>query len=629
MRRSRLVGPVLAAASFLALASPARADSSIRADLVDAKSIKLDGIPKEWAALTSLSTSVKGSAKKPDLDAKVGLAYDDKSLFVAADVIDDVLRPGADHVEIALGFPGGGVETIEIFPGDPGKSPGSAKAKGSAIQGAKVIEAPSKGGWTLEAQIPWSAFPSASSVRVGLRAGAFVHDADSGSTIKNIVGNATSNAFANLPPLVTECEQALLDGLLKDKSLKNSPKFDLVANVAGDSMKERVAVFDRYLVVLGSNFRKGKEYYYGDLGVDPSMIVSVETRDVTGDGTDEIIVRKRFGSGNKWRESFAVMTFAAADTPTSIFAHEVGINSDQGSVTNVVSFFSDGGKQGIKVTPGTAKGFTAQNYHEATETSIDPLLLPWGTVASQTYKLSGGTFTKASEEKQQGVAAPAPAPARETELPKAPPPPSASELLEKVYDLYKKERNVSGKPRFDLAIDVAGDKTVERVLVHDRDIVVFGKAFKGGTGYSYLTLQQFAQSSDILDLTAKDLTGDGKAEIIVRGVLHANAPKEAGGGTVDREVLLVFSVVGDSLKRVFGAEIARSIGKKRVAEVVTLGTQSAATTIEIASGKATDWTEKTYPFNADTGPVGGLEPLLLPWSSQNARYKWSGTAFAK
>jgi hypothetical protein len=50
--------------------------------------------------------------------------------------------------------------------------------------------------------------------------------------------------------------------------------------------------------------------------------------------------------------------------------------------------------------------------------------------------------------------------------------------------------------------------------------------------------------------------------------------------------------------------------------------------IELAPGKAVEWTEQTYPFNQDAGPVGGAEPLLLPWSGlKPARYKWNGTAF--
>ena len=47
-------------------------------------------------------------------------------------------------------------------------------------------------------------------------------------------------------------------------------------------------------------------------------------------------------------------------------------------------------------------------------------------------------------------------------------------------------------------------------------------------------------------------------------------------------------------------------------------------------GRATDWNEKSYPFGQDTGPVGGYEPLILPWgNAQPARYKWNGQSFAR
>ena len=54
------------------------------------------------------------------------------------------------------------------------------------------------------------------------------------------------------------------------------------------------------------------------------------------------------------------------------------------------------------------------------------------------------------------------------------------------------------------------------------------KGFKGGAGYAFLTLEQFADPRDIVDVDARDITDDGKAEIFVRGVIHAAAPKDAG-----------------------------------------------------------------------------------------------------
>ena len=602
--------------------------TSLRANLIEPKSIKLDGVPKEWAALSALGYAVKGRAGKADLEAKAGIAYDASNIYIAADVTDDVLRAGGDHLQIVLGFPGGNVDEVDLYPGDPGKAPGSARTKdGVAIAGARVVEAPRGGGWSLEASLPWSAFPQAKLVRVGLRGAIFAHDADSGSAVETVVGTAPSAAYASLPSINTEPEQSLFDGLIREKNLRGAPRYNLLANVAGDAMKERVLVFDRWLVVLGSSFRKGSEYYYGDLGVPGDQIPSCEVRDLTGDGQSEIILRKRFVSGSRTREVLQVMTFDSGEVPLPIFQHEVAVSTDAGSVADEVAFAADGAKTSIKITPGKAAGFNAGNYREPTETAYDPVLLPWGAVASQTYKFNGKAFTRTAEEKQAPTSAPSAAAAVDAALPKAPPPPSAGELLEKVYDLYKKDRGAAGRPRFDFAADLAGDKQTERVLLHDRDLVVFGKGFKGGTGYTFLTLSPFASPLDILDITARDVTGDGKLDIVVKGVIHAAAPKDAGGGTVDREVVMIYQMAGEALKRVFAAELARTIGKKRIQGAI--GFAGSGSEIELAAGKAVDWTEKTYPFNQDPSAVGGIEPLILPWSSaRSVRYRWTGSGFS-
>jgi hypothetical protein len=639
---SNRLRPLLTCAAVLAasaLTSPASGEgTALKANLVEAKSLKLDGVLKEWSGLQSLSYAVKGKGGKPDIEAKASVAYDNNTLYIAADVTDDALRGGGDHLEVVIGFPGGVMQEVLLYPGEPGKSAGNAKTKdGSPVSGAKVIEAPRSGGWSLEASVPWSAFPQARLVRVGLRGAIFAHDADSGQTIRNVVGTAPSAAYASLPSLATETEQALADGLLRDKGVKGGPRHNMIADVAGDAMKERILVFDRYLVVLGPTFRKGTEYYFSDLGVDPSqgMLPSIEVRDLTGDGQAEIILRKRFGNSTRFREMVQILCFGNADVPVVIFQHELGLTSEAGSVANELTFIPDGVRTAIKITPGTAKGFNAGNYHEATESTFDPLLLPWGTIAAQTYKYGSATFTKVTEDRQAPTAAPPasatpPPPRAEAVLPKAPPAMSPNELLEKVYEAYKKDRNVSGRPKFDIGSDVVGDKQAERVLVHDRDIVIFGKGFKGGSGYSFLNLPMFAAGSDIIDLTARDLTGDGKAEIILKGLLHVSVPKEAGTGTIDREVMLIFQVANDAMKRIFAVETARSMGKKRVQGSIQFPSGSKGQDIEISSGKAIEWTEQTYPFKQEGNGPGGFEPLILPWSGwKPVRYRWSGTAFSR
>jgi hypothetical protein len=630
--RHTALGAALVAGLVSASARAYAEGASLRADLVGPKDVKLDGVPKEWPeALAPLSYALKGRATSKDLEARATLAYDDARLYVAADVTDDKLVAGGDRVELVIGFPGGATRSIDLYPGDPGKSPGVAKTGGAAIAGARVVEAPKPGGFTLEASVPWSALPEAAGARIALRAGLFAHDVDdAGGAERNVAGTATGTTYAALPPLLTDPEQALADGLLRDKGLRFAPRFEAIADVAGDATKERVLVFDRWLVVLGPAFRGGKEYFFADLGVDVAggMMPSFEVRDTTGDDKAEFVLRRRFGSPSRFREVMAILSFGAIDVPNPIFQHEVGVTTDGGSVTNEATLLPDGKRLAVRVEVGTAKGFDAGNYREPTESSFDAVLLPWGTVRAQIYKLSGSAYTKVDEVKQAATPPPAPPEAAPPPPPRAP---SADELQGEVYATYKRERGATGKARFDLAVDVAGDARVERVLLHGRDIVVLGKGYRGGKGYAFLALPQLASDADVLDLTTRDLTGDGKQEIVVRAVQRAPAPREAGGsGTVDREVVLVFQVLEEGIRRVFGAEVARAVGAQRVSGTLRFLPAGKGADIELSPGKAVEWTEKTYPWAQDPGPAGGVEPLLLPWGgAQPVRYRWNGSAFAK
>ena len=88
----------------------------------------------------------------------------------------------------------------------------------------------------------------------------------------------------------------------------------------------------------------------------------------------------------------------------------------------------------------------------------------------------------------------------------------------------------------------------------------------------------------------------------------------------------MFRVTAEGVKRIFGAEVGLAIGSNKIVGSISYD----ATSVKLAPVKAVGFTEKTYPFNQDSGPVGGLEPLLLPWGgAKPATYKWSGSSFAK
>src|SRR5439155_25422875 len=114
------------------------------------------------------------------------------------------------------------------------------------------------------------------------------------------------------------------------------------------------------------------------------------------------------------------------------------------------------------------------------EPSMNPLLLPSGTIKSQVYEWGGKSFAKVREEKQAPGAGPssqkvaAGEPPRARSLPPAAHPPTADELQDQVYALYKRDRHVVSreKPRLDFAVDLAEDPRPEPVLLHGRDLVV-------------------------------------------------------------------------------------------------------------------------------------------------------------
>jgi hypothetical protein len=321
----------------------------------------------------------------------------------------------------------------------------------------------------------------------------------------------------------------------------------------------------------------------------------------------------------------------ATSEPAITFAHEIAVRQSDHRIDNAVHMAR--GEIEVSVEPPT--NWDALSYREPIASDVEPILFPWGGVKTQVYKFDGTRFTKAKEvtQRETGPTAPAGAsPERPPPHPPEPPTPKVGkggDLSAAVLDQYRKDRGVGDvAPTVDLKVHVAGDARAERVVLVGRDIVVFGPGFKGGTGYAFITLQQFADASDVKDLSARDLTGDGAADLVVRGVRHV----KSDAGVVDVDTMFVYEVQKDAITRVFGIETARELGGKRVQGLVQFIPAPGGKAFDVLSapGRATGWSEKTYPFGQDPPGSGPLEPLLLPWGGiSSVRYSWNGQAFAK
>jgi len=605
----------------------------LRLELLDKdRPVKLDGVPTEWPPFAKANVVARGSTTS---QMTIGLQYDDAKLYVGADVKDASFRAGEDHVSLVLAVPqpGGGYATRELgfFAGKPGETEGSVRfGRGAAVPGAKIVEAPTSAGYSLEATVPWSAFPEARVTRVGIHGVARYVDGD------GVIATGPSDtqhpaAMAWVP---SEPELSMIEQLLAPKSLtKSAPIAEVVADLTGDGIRERVAVFDHYLTICGSSFMGGTGFFFRDLGGD---LVKLEARDAAGRGHGEVVVQRRTTVGDSTREILEVLSATGTSTePRVAFSHEISVRLGQSHVDNAIHI----ARGEIDVTTQPAVNWDPAAYKEPIASDVEPILLPWGGVKAQTWRWDGTRFSKAHEVTQKETYASvgsadrsAPRPDRSAEHPPEPPTPKVTRggnLGGELLALYRRDRGAEGaaNPKVDLKVHVAGDDQPERVLLIGRDIVVFGPGFKEGTSYAYVTLAQFADAADISDLSARDLTGDGAADLVVRGVRHVRE----GKSVVELEMIFVYQVTEDAISRVFAIETGREQGKKHVQGLVQFIPAPGNKSFDVlaAPGRATGWTEKTYPWAQEAPGSGDVEPLLLPWGgTTSVRYRWNGSGFA-
>jgi hypothetical protein len=593
------------------------------------KPVKLDGVLNEWPAPAKASLVIKGSGAKSAL--KISLQYDDARLYVGADVTDPSFTVGQDHVSLLLAVPqpGGGYATYDValYAGKPGESEGSVRyGRRNAIPGAKIVEAPTPGGYSIEATVPWSALPEARTTRVGIHGAARYFDGE------NLVATGPGDAQhpAAMPWVPSEPELSMVEQLLAPRGLtKTTPTADIVADLTGDGMRERVAVFGSYLTICGTGYMGGTGFFFRDLGGE---LVKLEVRDVAGRGREDVIVRRRVTTGEAQREFVEVLgIFGGADEPKVTFAHEIAVRQGDKHIDNALRM----ARGEIEVSVEPPAGWDALSYREPIVSDVEPILFPWGAVRSQAWRWDGSRFAKGKEvaQKEQVPGAAGtpeqPAPVHPAE----PPTPKVSrggDLSARVLDLYRKDRGVPAgeAPKVDLKVHVAGDARPERVVLIGRDVVVFGPGFRGGLAYAYITLSQFADARDVTDLSARDLTGDGAADIVVRGVRHITGE----GGVVDSELMFVYQVGAETIDRLFGIETGREQGAKRVQGLVQFIPAPGGKSFDIlaAPGRAAGWTDKTYPWGQEQPGSGTVEPLLLPWGGVGSvRYRWTGKQFSK
>jgi hypothetical protein len=190
-------------------------------------------------------------------------------------------------------------------------------------------------------------------------------------------------------------------------------------------------------------------------------------------------------------------------------------------------------------------------------------------------------------------------------------PPGAAELIA----AFRQARGIdpAQQARFVQHVNVAEDERLESVMLFGKDLLVIGKGYRGGTGYFYFSLP-VREAEDIQRVFTGDVTGDGRRELFVRAKQQV--------ADVQREILLGYTFGDGGMQNILAIEVRRAQGGSDVGNVVELLRDGRHWALRVSPGRAHGWDARSYPFVAD--PSDGYGPLLLPWQSSAARYRFDG-----
>ncbi|MDQ3035257.1 MAG: hypothetical protein M3Y87_22815, partial [Myxococcota bacterium] len=348
MRRALLF---LAALSVLL--SPAAVSAQVAlpiSELGEGSAIRVDGALREWRGVRFIDVG-----EGADASMRIAFAYDGAGIYVGAEVRDDRLirsaSPGTseDAIVLTLALParrGLSATEIWLWAGQTGRSAASVGIgplgrRPSAARDAQIVEAEARGGYTLEAFVPWRAIPGSARWQEG-RATVRLRDVDSAAhpDVESEPTFAVLDAahLERLPTLAPSGgASAAFDSFLASRSLEGArPAHDLRGDVGADPRPERVSIVDRFLVVTGPGWQEGRGFSFLQLPVAASTDIR-EPRlvDLTGDGKSELTITLRQTDARGSRDVWQVFSFAG-EQPQAIFAIETRKATSAGSVEATV-----------------------------------------------------------------------------------------------------------------------------------------------------------------------------------------------------------------------------------------------------------------------------------------------------
>lgn len=542
--------------------------------------IRVDGALKEWKG-------VRFSKVHPQL--RYAMVFSDKGLHIAAEIRDEMIyiKRGARPADAVLVYIADdkGHKTYRLYPGD-------ARHAATMLRGAReisdgqIVEARTKFGLGLEAFIP-SHYLSGSPKN--WRMAIAYQDVDSARD------DGTIYASVDWPPNPKKVPYAAMDGELPHLELADvrtelggmSVKFKSKGDVAEGKEKEQVIVAGDRLAVFGRGYRQGTKYDFAQLPVSAKSIQSLKLKDVNGDKKREAVLRYKIEHGGNLHEIIDVFAFSGG--VKRIFAAEVARKGAWGDAKMKLKM-----KRGELKLLGTSKN--AEGVAPFAADEFVPLMHARSPHVMKRFVWKGQKFVLAESE------------AREVEEAPVAQKPTRSAAVEQTSGWSEKsaraqiEAQVGRKADVALSVNVLGDKREELILRFGSNLVIAGPTFRGGQGYFTFS----SPTGNMRDFRVKDLTRDGRAEILFKGEMQS--------GDVTRRVLFVYRFRKGKFARALALEVLRTQGKNSLARKIKYRSNG-----EICvQAKAKGWNAGNWPWGDESGDIH-VEPL--PWKKKKACFK--------
>ncbi len=410
---------------------------SFEARAVQSGFVKVDGFITDWNDVQKHECKALVSGEPEydwtgplDLSLLLQFQYDDANLYIAVEVRDNIVSPPrgrdrGDRVEIwfdsgpTSASKVGRLRMLELALGElPSDGPPEVTWQHPRALAGKIPEGLKKDGslrntgYFFEIAIPLAEIsdPAPGLEPIGIVA--FARDWDRDDPNEDEAAVATAPFDAKKASNYEAMGSLSLSGAaaMGDSFFRKVPDARLLkvqetlwANVGGDGRRERVQLVDKYLVMTGFGLGFGDFYYYTMAHSPQHTFKKLETRELTGDGHDEMLVWYTIGKPEHVEQTMLAIYHFDQDRIKLIFHHEIGNRGEDWEVEDEVAFTPMGKDKPTNILvsrPAKAQGVDADTYVDTDGDMIvdwERILLPWGAVKVNTFEWSAGQFIRVTD----------------------------------------------------------------------------------------------------------------------------------------------------------------------------------------------------------------------------------------